>query len=219
MDAENDLVVVVRWIENSAVDGFVGRVPASVNAPAARRKLTLLRRDSMRFNLEHATDLLSRTPDVLRTMLDELPAEWVSGNEGGQTWSPFDVVGHLIHGERTDWIPRARMILRSDEPETFETFDRFAQFEESRGKSLDELLGTFSELRSENLRALRELNVTASDLRRRGKHPELGEVTLEELLATWVVHDLDHVAQITRTMAKQYREAVGPWTAYLSVLK
>jgi hypothetical protein len=173
----------------------------------------------MRFNLEHATELLSRTPDVLRTMLADLPAEWVSGNEGEQTWSPFDVVGHLIHGERTDWIPRARMILRSEEPETFETFDRFAQFEESRGKSLEELLGTFSELRSENLRALRELNVTASDLRRRGKHPELGEVTLEELLATWVVHDLDHVAQITRTMAKQYREAVGPWTAYLSVLK
>lgn len=173
----------------------------------------------MRFNLEHATDLLSRTPDVLSTMLGNLPAGWVSGNEGGQTWSPFDVVGHLIHGELTDWIPRARIILRSDEPQTFETFDRLAQFEASKGKSLEELLGTFAELRSESLRALRELNVTEGDLARRGKHPELGEVTLEELLATWVVHDLDHIAQVTRTMAKQYRAAVGPWVAYLSVLK
>lgn len=173
----------------------------------------------MRFNLEHANEILSRTPEVLATMLGNLPAEWVSGNEGGQTWSPFDVVGHLIHGERTDWIPRARLIMRSEEPETFETFDRFAQFEESRGKSLEELLATFAELRSESLRALRELNVTASDLGRRGKHPELGEVTLAELLATWVVHDLDHIAQVTRTMAKQYTAAVGPWTAYLSVLK
>ncbi|MET0624285.1 MAG: DinB family protein [Pyrinomonadaceae bacterium] len=173
----------------------------------------------MRFNLEHAADLLSRTPAVLVTMLRDLPAEWVSGNEGEQTWSPFDVVGHLIHGEHTDWMPRVRLILRSEEPETFETFDRFAQFEASRGKSLEELLGTFAELRAENLRALRELNITASDLERRGNHPELGEVTLEELLATWVVHDLDHIAQITRTMAKQYKAAVGPWTAYLSVLK
>jgi hypothetical protein len=173
----------------------------------------------MRFDIEHATDLLSRTPGVVRTMLSNLPAEWVSGNEGEKTWSPFDVVGHLIHGERTDWMPRARMILRSEEPETFETFDRFAQFEESRGKSLEELLATFAELRAENLRALRELNVTAKELERRGKHPELGEVTLEQLLATWVVHDLDHVAQIARTMAKQYGEAVGPWVAYLSVLR
>lgn len=173
----------------------------------------------MRFNLEHATDLLSRTPEVLRTMLGDLPAEWVAGNEGGQTWSPFDVLGHLIHGEQTDWLPRARMILRSAEPETFEKFDRFAQFEASRGKSLEELLGAFAELRADNLCALRELNVTAKDLERKGNHPELGEVTLEELLATWVVHDLDHIAQVTRTMAKQYREAVGPWVAYLSVLK
>ncbi|HEY0171906.1 MAG TPA: DinB family protein [Pyrinomonadaceae bacterium] len=173
----------------------------------------------MRFNLEHATDLLSRTPAVIRTMLGDLPAEWLSGNEGEQTWSPFDVVGHLIHGERTDWIPRVRLILRDAEPEPFEPFDRFAQFEASRGKSLEELLGTFAELRSENLRALRGLNIAAGDLERRGRHPELGEVTLEELLATWVVHDLDHIAQIARTMAKQYGAAVGPWKAYLSVLK
>lgn len=173
----------------------------------------------MRFNLEHATDFLSRTPAVLATMLRDLPAEWAFGNEGEQTWSPFDVLGHLIHGERTDWIPRARMILESAEPRTFESFDRFAQFEASRGKSTEELLATFAELRAESLRALREMNVTAGDLARRGTHPELGPVTLEELLATWVVHDLDHIAQIARTMAKQYRAAVGPWEAYLSVLK
>ena len=173
----------------------------------------------MRFDLNHAADILSRTPAVLESMLSGLPEGWVSGNEGGQTWSPFDVLGHLIHGERTDWIPRARMILRSGESEAFEPFDRFAQFGASEGKSLGELLGTFAELRADNIRALNSLNITGDDLARRGKHPELGVVTLEQLLATWVVHDLDHIAQITRTMAKQYREAVGPWGAYLSILK
>lgn len=173
----------------------------------------------MRFDLNDAADILSRTPAVLKSMLSGLPAGWVSGNEGGQTWSPFDVLGHLIHGERTDWIPRARMILRAGESEAFEPFDRFAQFEASEGKSLGELLDTFAELRSDSIRTLNSLNITGEDLARRGKHPELGPVTLEQLLATWVVHDLDHIAQITRTMAKQYSEAVGPWVAYLSVLK
>ena len=173
----------------------------------------------MRFDLDHATDILSRTPAILDSMLSNLPAGWVSGNEGGQTWSPFDVLGHLIHGERTDWIPRARIILQSGESQAFEPFDRFAQFRESEGKSLAELLRTFAELRSDNIRALRNLNLTAEDLVRKGKHPELGAVTLAELLAAWVVHDLDHIVQITRTMAKQYGEAVGPWEAYLSVLK
>ena len=173
----------------------------------------------MRFDLEHATDILSRTPVILDSMLSNLSAEWALGNEGGQTWSPFDVLGHLIHGERTDWIPRIRIILQSGGPKAFEPFDRFAQFEASRGKSLGELLGTFAELRSANLQALNDLNITAEDLARTGAHPELGTVTLEELMAAWVVHDLDHIAQITRTMAKQYGEAVGPWEAYLSVLK
>lgn len=173
----------------------------------------------MRFDLVHATDLLSRTPATLESMLGNLPAEWVSANEGEQTWAPFDVLGHLIHGERTDWLPRARLILQSGESEAFEPFDRFAQFEASKGKSLGELLDTFAELRSGNVRALDGLNITAEDLDRRGRHPELGVVTLGELLATWVVHDLDHIAQVARTMAKQYREAVGPWQAYLSVLK
>lgn len=173
----------------------------------------------MRFNLDHATDMLSRTPIILNSMLGNLSEEWVLSNEGGQTWSPFDVLGHLIHGEHTDWIPRIRIVLQSGESRAFEPFDRFAQFEASKGKRVGELLSIFAELRSDNIQALKSMNITAEDLARRGKHPELGVVTLEELLATWVVHDLDHIAQITRTMAKQYREAVGPWNAYLSVLK
>ena len=173
----------------------------------------------MLFNLADATDILSRTPIVLKSMLSNLPTEWVSVNEGNQTWSAFDVLGHLIHGERTDWLPRVRMILQSGESEAFEPFDRFAQFKVSKGKSLEELLSTFAELRADNIEALKTLNLSADDLVRRGKHPELGSVTLEQLIATWVVHDLDHLAQITRVMAKQYREAVGPWEAYLSVLK
>lgn len=173
----------------------------------------------MRLDLEHAADILSRTPVVLDAMLRDLPAGWASGNEGGQTWSPFDVLGHLIHGERADWLPRIRIILQAGESQTFETFDRFAQFEASAGKSVEELLDAFAELRSENIRALNALNLTERDLARTGSHPEFGAVTLGELIATWVAHDLDHIAQVTRTMAKQYGEAVGPWEAYLSVLK
>jgi uncharacterized damage-inducible protein DinB len=173
----------------------------------------------MQFNLNHATNILSRTPSVLKAMLSDLPSEWVFANEGNQTWSSFDVLGHLIHGEHTDWIPRIRLILQAGESEAFETFDRFAQFEASKGKSLEELLNTFAELRADNLDTLKNMNITADDLVKRGKHPELGTVSLEELLATWVVHDLDHLAQTTRTLAKQYKETVGPWEAYLSVLK
>jgi DinB family protein len=173
----------------------------------------------MHFNLDHATDILSRTPIILRSMLGTLPIEWTFGNEGNQTWSPFDVLGHLIHGELTDWIPRTRIILEAGESKPFEPFDRFAQNEANKGKSVEELLTTFEELRSKNIEALKKMNITEEDLKISGKHPELGAVTLEELIATWVVHDLDHLAQISRTMAKQYKEAVGPWHAYLSVLK
>ncbi len=173
----------------------------------------------MHFNLDQATDILSRTPIILRSMLGNLPNEWTFGNEGNQTWSPFDVLGHLIHGERTDWIPRIKLILEAGESKIFEPFDRFAQYEVSKGKSMKELLATFEELRSNNIEALNKMNITEEDLKNRGKHPELGAVTLEELIATWVVHDLDHLVQISRTMAKQYKEAVGPWQAYLSVLK
>lgn len=172
----------------------------------------------MRFNLEHSIEILRSTPDTLWVMLADLPAEWISGNEGPDTWSPFDIVGHLIHGERTDWVPRATTILEHGPSKTFEPFDRFAQLDESAGKSLDELLDEFAALRTANLERLEAMNLTEEDLQRTGRHPEFGTVTLEQLLATWVVHDLDHIAQISRVMAKQYRDEVGPWSVYLRIL-
>jgi hypothetical protein len=170
------------------------------------------------FNLDDAIAILERTPASLTALLSGLPEIWITATEGEGTWSPYDVIGHLIHGERTDWIPRARHILAGD-TRPFETFDRTAQFRESKGKSLAELLHRFAELRRENMAVLGGLNLTAGDLERKGLHPELGEVALSQLLATWVVHDLDHVAQIARTMAKVYGEATAPWTAYLSILR
>jgi DinB superfamily len=170
------------------------------------------------FNLNEAIAVLERTPASLAALLGELPDTWIRATEGEGTWSPYDVIGHLIHGERTDWIPRARHIL-AGETRPFETFDRMAQFTDSQGRNLGELLDNFAELRRANVAALVEMNLTAADLGRKGLHPELGEVTLGQLLATWVVHDLDHVAQIARTMAKAYGEATGPWTAYLSILR
>jgi hypothetical protein len=173
----------------------------------------------MQFNLDQAIALLSRTPQTLETLLSGLPQDWVLSNEGESTWSPFDVVGHLIHGERADWIPRIKTVLQFGESQAFEPFDRFAQFEVSKGKSLGELLEEFKALRSGSIQALKGLNIGPDDLAKTGSHPEFGRVTLKELIATWVVHDLDHIVQISRTMAKQYREEVGPWRAYLSVLK
>jgi hypothetical protein len=151
-------------------------------------------------------------------LLNGLPDRWISATEGEGTWSPYDVVGHLIHGERTDWIPRARHIMVG-ETGAFLPFDRTAQFSESKGKDLVELLATFADLRRRNLAALVGMNLTPADFERRSMHPELGEVTLGQLLATWVVHDLDHLAQIARTLAKCYAPAVGPWAAYLSILR
>jgi hypothetical protein len=173
----------------------------------------------MEFDLDDAVSLLTRTPNVLRALLEGLPQQWVSMNEGENTWSPFDVIGHLIHGERTDWIPRARIILQAGESQAFEPFDRYAQFEESKGKSLEELMDIFEALRRDNIRALIEMGLSSRDLERTGRHPELGKVTLGELIATWVTHDLDHIVQISRTMARQYGEAVGPWKEYISVVK
>lgn len=170
------------------------------------------------FNLDDAIAILERTPATLRALLAGLPETWVHATEGEGSWSPYDVIGHLIHGERTDWIPRARHILAS-ETRAFESFDRMAQFTESQGKSLGELLTTLADLRRENVAALIRMNLTESDLGRRGLHPELGDVTLGQLLATWVVHDLDHLAQVARTMAKVYGEATGPWSEYLSILR
>ncbi|HSP64098.1 MAG TPA: DinB family protein [Pyrinomonadaceae bacterium] len=170
------------------------------------------------FNLDDAVAILERTPASLTALLKGLPETWIRATEGKGTWSPYDVIGHLIHGERTDWIPRARHMM-AGETRPFEKFDRTAQFPESQGKSLGELLEIFADLRQENVAVLVGMNLTEADLERKGLHPELGEVTLRQLLATWVVHDLDHVAQIARTMAKAYGEATGPWTAYLSVLR
>lgn len=168
--------------------------------------------------MKEALAVLERTPDVLSTLLEGLPRGWVEGNEGPDTWSPYDVIGHLIHGERTDWIPRARLILEKGHTVPFEPFDRFAMFRASKGRTLSQLLAQFAALRKSNLETLRGWNLTAKDLARRGRHPSLGDVTLGQLLATWVAHDMDHVVQIARVMAKQYTNEVGPWTEYLSVL-
>lgn len=170
------------------------------------------------FNLDDAIAVLERTPASLRSMLDGLPETWTRATEGEGTWSPYDVIGHLIHGERTDWIPRAQHILAGD-PGPFVPFNRNAQFTDSSGQTLDELIQTFSDLRKESIATLHSMKLTESDLDRRGLHPELGEVTLRQLLATWVVHDLDHVGQIARTMAKAYTNATGPWIEYLSILR
>lgn len=172
----------------------------------------------MEFDLQQTIALLSRTPSALNAFLRDLPLSWTLGNEGGKTWSPFDIVGHLIHGERTDWIPRARMILQHGEDRAFDPFDRLAQERESQGKSLGELVEEFASLRSQNVDALRAMNLQREDFERRGRHPALGVVTLSQLLATWAVHDMTHLHQLSRVMAYQYREAVGPWSAYLGVL-
>jgi hypothetical protein len=171
------------------------------------------------FNLTEAIAVLTRTPATLNALLRGLPDAWVRCNEGKDTWSAFDIVGHLIFGERTDWMPRVQIILGNGEERPFDPFDRFAQFKESQGKSLEQLLDDFAGLRSKNLTALRALKLRHEDLTRRGRHPALGAVTVSELLATWAVHDLTHVHQLSRVMAHQYRDAVGPWSAYLGVLQ
>lgn len=170
------------------------------------------------FNLDQTIALLSRTPASLNALLRDLPEIWVSRNEGEKTWNAFDVIGHLVHGEKTDWMPRAKLILQSGDTRPFEKFDRLAQEHESAGKSLDGLLDELACLRSENLKELRGMNLRKEDLERRGLHPALGKVTLSQLLATWAAHDLAHIHQISRIMAHQYRDAVGPWSAYLGVL-
>jgi hypothetical protein len=172
----------------------------------------------MRFDLTEAIPVLERTPSVLRELLVDLPDGWIRATEGPDTWSPFDVVGHLIHGERTDWVPRMEIVLHDGEGRPFTPFDRFAQFEASRGKTMDELLDTFAGLRAANVLRLRAHELIEADLDRRGRHPELGPVTLRQLLASWVAHDLSHIAQIVRVMGRSYTEAVGPWRAYLPIL-
>jgi hypothetical protein len=170
------------------------------------------------FSIDEAVAILSRTPATLDALLRRLPDAWIAASEGGETWSPFDVVGHLIHGERTDWIPRARIILEQGETRTFEKFDRFAQLAASKDRPLSALLDEFASLRRQNLDELNALKLTDADLDRRGRHPELGVVTLRQLLATWVAHDLDHIVQIARVLATQYSDEVGPWRAYLRII-
>ena len=172
----------------------------------------------MSFDLSSGLAVLERTPRTLEALLDGLGPEWTEANEGPDTWSPYVIVGHLVHGERDDWIPRARLILEQGPNRRFTPFDRFAQFRESEGKSLAALLGEFAHLRAANLAILRGWALTDVQLALEGEHPEFGAVTLRQLLATWVAHDLSHVAQATRVMAKQYRDAVGPWRAYLPVM-
>jgi hypothetical protein len=172
----------------------------------------------MEFQLDHAREILRRTPATLNSLLRHLPEEWSLSNEGAESWSPFDIVGHLIHAEEADWIARARIILEYGEKRAFEPFDRFAMFEKSRGRSLGDLLDRFERLRGESLKELEGMNLSQEILAKRGTHPELGVVTLSQLLSTWVVHDLGHLGQIVRVMAKQYTEAVGAWQAYLPIL-
>lgn len=172
----------------------------------------------MSFDLPETLDLLTRTPTVVDALLRGTSGAWHAVNEGPDTWSAFDVVGHLIYGEETDWVPRARIILESGEGRPFEPFDRFAQLHRFAGWSLEQLLDRFAELRRANLEIVRSWRLTEAQLALPGLHPELGSVRLRELLATWAVHDLNHIAQIARVMAKRYTEEVGAWRAYLSIL-
>lgn len=173
----------------------------------------------MTFDLSHSINILSRTPETLKSLLQNLPDEYVRSNEGEKTWSPYEVLGHLIHGEKTDWVPRARIILSDREDKTFEPYDRFAQQRVDQSRSIDVLLEEFAELRAKNIEELKAMNIDEDKLTKTGIHPALGIATLRELLATWTTHDLGHIAQITRVMAKQYKDEVGPWSAYLGVLK
>jgi uncharacterized damage-inducible protein DinB len=173
----------------------------------------------MNFDLDQSIEILERTPFVIESLLNGLSDDWTNSNEGPDTWSPYDVVGHLIHGEKTDWIGRLEIVLSEGPNKTFEKFDRFAQFNESKGKSLDDLLREFKALRNRNIAVLKSKRIAASDFGKTGTHPKFGEVTLAQLLSTWVAHDLDHISQIARVMAKQYKSEVGPWMEYLKILR
>lgn len=172
----------------------------------------------MHFNLQKSISILERTPSVIRHLLTGLDDEWTTNNEGLETWSPYDVIGHLVHGEHNDWIPRIKITMNNNGGK-YVPFNRTAMFEESKGKTLEQLLDEFEAARKHNLKELKQLNVTEPDLKKTAVHPTFGMVTLSQLLSTWVAHDLSHIVQISRTMAKQYKEEVGPWKEYLSVMK
>ncbi|KAA3611990.1 MAG: DinB family protein [Calditrichaeota bacterium] len=170
------------------------------------------------FSLKKSIEILEKTPSVLENLLTNLSDNWINQNEGENTWSPFDIVGHLLHGEKTDWITRTERIIKYGTEKAFDPFDRFAQLETSKGKTIKQLLNEFARLRKENLAVLSEMNIQEKDLEKKGIHPNFGEVTLKELLATWVVHDLGHISQVVRVMAKQYKEEIGPWKAFLPIV-
>jgi len=173
----------------------------------------------MKFTVEKSLEILERTPNVLIAMLQDISSDWTSPNEGGDSWSVYDIIGHLIHGEKTDWVPRTEIILSENSDKKFTPFDRFAQFEDSKGKTLNQLLKEFKMLRERNIEQLRSKKITDKNLEEIGIHPAFGNVTLSQLLSTWVVHDLNHIAQISRVMAKQFKVEVGPWTEYLRILQ
>jgi hypothetical protein len=172
----------------------------------------------MKYTLEKSYEILGRTPAVLHSLLAGLSNDWLLPNEGADTFSPYDVVGHLVHGEKTDWAARTKLILEAGNTQTFVRWDRFAMYEESKGKTIEQLLDEFAGLRKENMTWLKSLHLTEADFDKTGMHPVLGEVTLRHLLATWVVHDLTHIAQVTRVMAKQYKEEMGPWPEFFRIL-
>lgn len=173
----------------------------------------------MEFDLSKSLEILKQTPATLKSLIAHLSEDWTSQNEGGETWSAYDILGHLVHGEKTDWIPRLEIILSEDADKRFEVFDRYAQFEDSKGKSLNDLLEEFSALRRQNIERLLSKQLDESQLNLAGVHPEFEAVTARELLSTWVVHDLNHISQISRVMAHQYKSEVGPWKQYLGILK
>ena len=172
----------------------------------------------MKYSLEKSYEILERTPSVLKSLLIGLHDDWIMNNERSETFSPYDVVGHLIHGEKTDWRARATMILEHGISKKFVPYDRFAQYEESKGKTLQQLLNEFETIRKINMEWFRSLNLFETDLDKKGVHPELGQVTLRQLLSAWVIHDLTHIAQVTRVMAKQYKEEMGPWVEFFRIM-
>lgn len=183
-----------------------------------KSRIFIINDSKVNYSLERSYEILDRTPSVLRSLLAGLHDDWIMNNEGPETFSPYDVVGHLIHGEKTDWTARMKMILEFGNTKTFVRWDRTAMYEESKGKSLKQLLDEFAGLRKENMIWFRSLNLTETDFDRKGMHPVLGDVTLRNLLATWVAHDLTHIAQITRVMAKQYKTEMGPWPEFFRIL-
>lgn len=170
------------------------------------------------FELNKSIEILKRSPSVYRNLFYGLNTDWTNANEGTDTWSAFDMIGHLIHGEKTDWIPRAKIILGDNEDKSFIPFDRFAQAELSEGKTIERLLDEFGMLREQNIQELLSWNLQESDLLKTGLHPELGEVTLQQLIATWTIHDLSHLHQVSRVMVKHYKNDIGPWKQYSGIL-